>query len=157
MDIEALRKINALTGALRSHGAASSEEALKQAEHILQPLHTNPTETTGTQQSHETGGNTALLERKYQLLLEMNTKKFEQTILALQEQISQLTNDVGRLRKTLQHKHYLHNNHHYNSKHHNNPHHAMHPTRSRQRHQNNQHRKKTATHAKETLDRVMFL
>jgi len=99
MDIEALRKINALTGALRSHGAATSEEALKQAEHILQPLHTNPLETNPLHQQQETGGNAALLERKYQLLLEMNSKKFEQTITTLQDQISQLSTEVSRLRK----------------------------------------------------------
>ncbi|MBI4142032.1 hypothetical protein HY484_03855, partial [Candidatus Woesearchaeota archaeon] len=63
MDIEALRKINTLTGALRNGTGITSEEAFRQAENILQPLHEeNKIEAT---EAGKDSANTELLERKY--------------------------------------------------------------------------------------------
>ena len=106
MDIETLRKINALTGALKTSTGITSEEAFRQAETILQPaLEENPIEHT--QQLKETNNN-ELLERKYQLLLDMNNKKFEQTITILQQQISNLTNELHKLKTQLDTQPHVH-------------------------------------------------
>lgn len=96
MDLEALRKINALTGALRSGTGITSEEAFKQAENILQPL--NEEKIMKETEETKTTTNTELLERKYQLMLDMNNKKFEQTIVILQQQISSLNTELNKLK-----------------------------------------------------------
>lgn len=100
MDIEALRKINTLTKELQKHGmSASSEDALTQAQHILQPLHeqNNASLTTTTEPAH----NDVLLERKYKLLLEMNNKRFEESFQILNTAVSELTQEIGRLKTQL--------------------------------------------------------
>ena len=103
MDVEALRKLNSLTGELQKHKISiSSEDALKQAEHILQPLQAmtdqnqtlqNERETTKIAQSTDT-----LAERQYKLLLEMNNKRFENAITALQNTINTLAQEITRLK-----------------------------------------------------------
>lgn len=101
MDVEALRKLNTLAGELQKHRISlSSEDALKQAEHILQPIQTmqeqssiERSETSKIIQNTET-----LAERQYKLLLEMNNKKFEDAINTLQNTINNLSQEITRLK-----------------------------------------------------------
>lgn len=100
MDIEALRRINELTKSLQEHGISkSSQDALEQAETILQPLQEKHKTTTATETQQT--NNEALLERKYNLILEMNNKKFENAITTLQNNVNELTQEITRLKAEL--------------------------------------------------------
>ena len=102
MDIDSLRKINELTKALQQHGiSTSSQDAMSKAEQILSPtqerIHAEPMQVK--EQVAECAD--ILLERKYKLMLEMNNKRFEETIITLQNNIQTLAQDIAKLKNDI--------------------------------------------------------
>lgn len=98
MDIEALRRVNELTKALQAHGmSTSSQDALAQAETIIQPIQERQ-KVTESLTEQQTPTSDALVERKYKLLLEMNNKKFEETFSTMQNNINTLSQEIARLK-----------------------------------------------------------
>ena len=99
MDIEAMKKVNALTIELQKHGIApSSEEAYQQAQQIFHSQDIQkPAETPLTTENH----NDTLLEKKYELMLTMNNKKFDEQIHSMQDSINTLTQELSRLKTEL--------------------------------------------------------
>lgn len=102
MDLEKIRKINELTKTLQKHNfATSSLEAVDSASHIYNEStqlqeEANPQPQIAVEQP--IAENNTLLEKRYQMILEMNTKKFEQEIYSLKEQISTLSSQIMGLR-----------------------------------------------------------
>lgn len=102
MDIEALRKLNELTKALQQHGMSiSSQDAMTQAEQILHPIQEKTRAEPIQTENQTTEYTDRLMERKYKLLLEMNNKKFEETITTLKNSIHTLTQDMAKLKTDL--------------------------------------------------------
>ena len=99
MDIDALRKLNELTKALQQHGLGmTSQDAMTQAEQILHPIQEKTVIEQTQPKDYATEHNDMLIERRYKLLLEMNNKKFEETINTLQNNIHTLTQDIAKLK-----------------------------------------------------------
>ena len=128
MDLEKIRKINELTKTLQQHNFASSsidavegasqvyndtpkteENPFKQQSQLGNPFNQQPTtntqnsfsvqpaQTTPVQETKQ-GENPSLLERRYQLILEMSTKKYDSELTNLKEQISTLSSQIMGLR-----------------------------------------------------------
>lgn len=124
MDLEKIRKINELTKTLQQHNfATSSLDAVQGASQIYnetpkteenpfqqksqlgtpfvaqtQPQSQNFTVTPAPVQEQKSSESPSLLERRYQLILEMNTKRYDQEINSLKEQISTLSGQIMSLR-----------------------------------------------------------
>ena len=127
MDLEKIRKINELTKTLQQHNfATSSIDAVENATQVYneqpkveqnpfqqpsqlgnpfvaqtqnqsQNFTVTPQAPTPVQEQRQSES-PSLLERRYQLILEMNTKKYDQEINGLKDQISTLSSQIMSLR-----------------------------------------------------------
>lgn len=92
MDIEKVQRINALASELRKHHfAASSEDAYQQAEQALELPQQKGQEE---EQHHSVAYPEALAEKRIELLLEMNNRKYAQELDLLRSAVNKLSNDV---------------------------------------------------------------
>jgi len=122
MDVEKLMKMNAMVKELQKHNCASSrEDAIKQAEGIYNPsgevaVDNSPSELVVEQkieapisasapaqaQTFQTGGFGALEQRRVEMILEANNKRYDEKISALNNEIlslrSQLSSQVNGLK-----------------------------------------------------------
>ena len=126
MDLEKIRKINELTKTLQQHNfATSSIDAVENASQVYnytpkveenpfqqpsqlgqpfvsqtqtQPQNFTVTPATTPAQEQKPSETPSLLERRYQLILEMSTKRFDQEINGLKDQISSLSSQLFSLR-----------------------------------------------------------
>ncbi len=105
MDLDKIRKINELAKNLQKHNfAINSLDATETAKEIFEErkpeveVYQQPTQNE-TQPTENTGS--ALLERRYQLLLEQNNQKFTDEIKQLKETVDSLSFQVLNLRSEI--------------------------------------------------------
>ncbi len=113
-DVEKMKKLNDLAKELQKHNFADdSQEAYKFAEKIYaekaNDIFGSPNqevnqvepeehfETVRVEAPKENFSN-ELLERKYQLILEMNNKRFNEELSSLKQQVQEVNSEVERLR-----------------------------------------------------------
>lgn len=92
MDVDKLQRINALASELRKHNfALSSDDAYRQAEQVYEEGSQAQVQTI-----HEPAPvkEDALAERKIQLILDMNNKKFLQEFDLLRSALNTLANEL---------------------------------------------------------------
>lgn len=93
MDIEELKKLNNLTIELKKHGM-TSDEAFKQAESLLKTKESvEPVAPPAQTQNQD-----FLLEKKFSLMIDMNNKKFQESINVLYESIKNLSSELTMLK-----------------------------------------------------------
>lgn len=114
-DIEKMKKLNDLAKELQKHNFADdSQAAYKFAEKIYaekasdifgssipESNQSEPevqSESVKVETQKEDSSNNELLERKYQLILEMNNKKFNEELSLLKQQVQDVNSEVERLR-----------------------------------------------------------
>ncbi|MBI4016786.1 MAG: hypothetical protein HY363_03775 [Candidatus Aenigmarchaeota archaeon] len=97
MDIEELKKLNSLTVELKKHGM-SADDAFKQAESLLK---TKEDTTAVVSQPQTALSQDFLLEKKFNLMIDMNNKKFQEAINILQGHISKLSQELANVRNEL--------------------------------------------------------
>ena len=114
-DVEKMKKLNDLAKELQKHNFADdSQEAYKFAEKIYaekasdifgssipEASQTEPevqAESVRVETQKEDSSNNELLERKYQLILEMNNKRFNEELISLKQQVQDVNSEIERLR-----------------------------------------------------------
>jgi len=116
MNVEKLQKINALANELKKHQfATSNEEAFQQAEGVYEhgkrlpepesERLTEPAVKSADSSEHSASvphtQTDAFTERKMQLLLEMNNKKYEQEFTILRNALNQLNGELISLKERM--------------------------------------------------------
>lgn len=100
MNVDNLQKINALASELKKHQfVTSNEDAYKHAEDMYEhgkPLPESPEDTIPQSTNPD-----ALTERKMQLLLDMNNKKYEEELSILRNGMERLYKELTELREQI--------------------------------------------------------
>lgn len=103
MDVFKLQKINSLASDLRKHNfAVSSEEAYQQAEQVFQEVpvvEVSEAPVVSVQKVDH------LAERRFELLLEQNNRKYEQEIGLLRSALGTLASEIENLKSELRKMH----------------------------------------------------
>lgn len=105
MDVEKLQKINALANELKKHNFASNsndayeqaQEAFKMSEKEEKKAEVAPI-TPEKPVEQETKLDADFFEKKLQLVLEMNNKKYDKIIAEMQEGMQQMAQEIIKLR-----------------------------------------------------------
>jgi hypothetical protein len=107
LSVDKIRKMNSLVKEFKKHGMSeNSDNAVNEVSGKLygEPsAQTNDTIAGEPMQPIVATGDDALIEQKYQLLMDMEKKKVEQEINSLRETISNLNNEIQVLRAELKH------------------------------------------------------
>lgn len=99
MDVDKLQRINALASELRKHNfALSSDDAFRQAEQVYVDGEHAPLQTV---QVPAPVKDNALEERKIQLILDMNNKKFQQEFDLLRSALNTLAAELEMIKNEL--------------------------------------------------------
>lgn len=95
MDVEKLQKINALANELRKHNfAKDNNDAFSQAEQVYeQGRKKEPEQEIAVQKMDDT-----LMEQKFQMLLQMHLKKYEEEIANLKQSVIQLNSKMEQMK-----------------------------------------------------------
>lgn len=97
MDIEEIKRINRMTAELKKHGMAESTvDAYHQARASFEE---NQPQQAITIEQHP---DSQLLEKKFQLLIELNNKKFQEAITILSNDITLLAQQLTGLKQEIQ-------------------------------------------------------
>ncbi|MBW3019253.1 hypothetical protein KY329_03650 [Candidatus Woesearchaeota archaeon] len=95
MDVEKLQKINALANELKKHNfAKDNNDAVSQAEGIYDPKKKAEPEPQVKVEQIDDG----LIEQKFQMLLQMHLKKYEEELAGVKNALSQLHSQVAQLK-----------------------------------------------------------
>lgn len=98
MNIEEVQRMNAMASELRKHNfASSSDDAFQQAKQMFVPQQ----EQTVVPKPKLIEENNVLLEKKFELIVQMNNKKYEQEISLLRSAFTALANEFEVLRAQL--------------------------------------------------------
>lgn len=98
MDVFKLQKINSLASELRRYNFAdSSDSAFQQAEQVFEPSQ----QVVAEEKPVVAPKVDALSERKFEMLLEQNNKKYEQEISLLRSALGTLANEIECLKSEL--------------------------------------------------------
>lgn len=101
IDVEKMKKMNSLVKEFKKHGMnADSTEATNQIKGMLYKQAPEQREMQGIHAAESVEG-TELIEQKYQLLLEMNNKRFQQEIEALKTALNNLGSELQMLKAEL--------------------------------------------------------
>jgi uncharacterized protein YukE len=101
MNITDVQKMNALASELRkNHFAGSSVDAYQQAQDIMSSREHH--ESVSQKEHSVVNDQAALFERRFQLILDMNNKKYEQEFALLRSAINQLVGELNMVRGELQ-------------------------------------------------------
>ena len=99
MDVFKLQKINNLASELRKHNIAdSSDSAFQQAEQVFEP---SVQQVVIEEKPAVVQRVDVLAERKFEMLLEQNNKKYEQEISLLRSAVGTLANELECLKSEL--------------------------------------------------------
>lgn len=99
MDVFKLQKINNLASELRKHNIAdSSDAAFQQAEQVFEP---SVQQVVIEEKPAVVQRVDVLAERKFEMLLEQNNKKYEQEISLLRSAVGTLANELECLKSEL--------------------------------------------------------
>lgn len=102
MNITDVQKMNALASELRkNHFAGSSVDAYNQAQDIMSSREEHKSSVPSRDHS-VVQDQAALFEKRFQLILEMNNKKYEQEFALLRSAINQLVGELNMVRGELQ-------------------------------------------------------
>ena len=96
MDVEKLQKINALANELKKHNfAAGNDEAFKQAESVYDPKQQEkkPMQTTKIEDS--------LSEKRFEIMLQMNNKRYDNEISMLKSALRQLAEEFTQMKQKI--------------------------------------------------------
>lgn len=100
MDVFKLQKINNLASDLRKHNfASSSEDAYQQAEQVFDEGQSG--QVVSEEPVRQVERVDRLAERRFELLLEQNSKKYEQEILMLRSAVNTLHSEIESLKTSL--------------------------------------------------------
>lgn len=99
MDVDKIQRINALTSELRKHNfATSSEDAFQQAEQLYED---SPEQIVVEEKQPAAEQTTHLEERKSELLIQMNNKKYEQEFALLRSALNTLAQELETVKTEL--------------------------------------------------------
>ncbi len=102
MNITDVQKMNALASELRkNHFAGSSVDAYNQAQDIMSSREEHK-DSVPSRDHSVVQDQAALFEKRFQLILEMNNKKYEQEFALLRSAINQLVGELNMVRGELQ-------------------------------------------------------
>ncbi len=104
MDVETMMKINALSRELQKHGIAiNSVDAVRQARVVVEetPVTTGGQECVLMQEVPEQTKPSPLQERRFELLFEMNNRKYDQELNALKTALSSMSTQLEQMRLEL--------------------------------------------------------
>ncbi len=97
MDVFKLQKINSLASELRRYNFAdSSDSAFRQAEQVFEPAQVVVEEKPSVALKVD-----VLSERKFEMILEQNNKKYEQEISLLRSALGTLANEIECLKSEM--------------------------------------------------------
>lgn len=97
MNVEEVQRMNAMASELRKHNfASSSDDAYQQAKQMFVPQ-----EQVVLPKPKLIEENNVLLEKKFEMLMQMNNKKYEQEISMLRSAFTALANEFEVLRAQL--------------------------------------------------------
>ncbi len=97
MNIEEVQRMNAMASELRKHNfASSSDDAFQQAKQMFVPQ-----EQVALPKPKLIEENNVLLEKKFELMMQMNNKRYEQEISLLRSAFTALANEFEVLRAQL--------------------------------------------------------
>ena|SRR3989338_3084042 len=100
MDVERLQRINALAGELKKQNfALSSDDAYRQAEGVY--AEGNGAQVVVEEVSHVQHSDGALSLRKFELMIELNNKKYEAEFALYRNAINQLAAELEAVRSEL--------------------------------------------------------
>lgn len=98
MDVDKIQRINALTSELRKHNfATSSEDAFQQAEQLYE----DSEQVVVEEKQPVAEQTTHLEERKAELLIQMNNKKYEQEFSLLRSALNTLAQELETVKTEL--------------------------------------------------------
>ncbi len=98
MDVDKIQRINTLTSELRKHNfAASSEDAFQQAEQLYEDAE----QVVVEEKQPAAEQTTHLEERKAELLIQMNNKKYEQEFSLLRSALNTLAQELETVKTEL--------------------------------------------------------
>lgn len=101
MNISDVQKMNALASELRkNHFAGSSVDAFQQAQDIVNTRQDHSQVIPSRE--HVVQDQSALFEKRFQLILDMNNKKYEQEFALLRSALNQLANEFSSVRGELE-------------------------------------------------------
>jgi uncharacterized protein YukE len=102
MNITDVQKMNALASELRkNHFAGSSVDAYQQAQDIMHSREEHK-DSVPSRDHSVVQDQAALFEKRFQLILEMNNKKYDQEFALLRSAINQLVGELNMVRGELQ-------------------------------------------------------
>jgi len=102
MNIADVQKMNALASELRkNHFAGSSVDAFQQAQDIVN-VRNEPHSSVQPRENSSVDDRAALFEKRFQLILDMNNKKYEQEFALFRSALNQLAGELSAVRGELE-------------------------------------------------------
>lgn len=103
MNFNDVQKMNALASELRKNNfAGSSVDAFQQAQDIVKVRHELNSQGLISREHSAVQDPAALFEKRFQLILDMNNKKYEQEFALLRSALNQLSSELSSVRSELQ-------------------------------------------------------